>query len=147
MDKTSEKAAILKTLSRKCHLYCFIGLQMTKFKITWHNFKKKRAFLACFSSIFPLNKEEKWMKNRKSSHLKNPFEKKLPLTLSNYSFKHWANAGAFEQKCTLMHFFWCISRFHVNCQNIILTSAVLGTKTDYIWHCAESFYISLFYHI
>ena len=33
--------------------------QMTKFKITWRNFKKKWAFLPCFSSIVPLNKEEK----------------------------------------------------------------------------------------
>ena len=34
VDEKSEKAAILKTLSRKSYLYCFIVLQMTKFKIT-----------------------------------------------------------------------------------------------------------------
>ena len=55
-----------KSLSRKSYLYCFIGLQMTKFKKIWHNFIKKWAFLACFSFIFPLNKEKKWRKNRKS---------------------------------------------------------------------------------
>ena len=33
VDEKSGKAAILKTLSKKSHLYCFIGLQMTKFKI------------------------------------------------------------------------------------------------------------------
>ena len=36
VDEKWEKAAILKTLSRISYLYCFIGLQMTKFKITWH---------------------------------------------------------------------------------------------------------------
>ena len=66
MEEKSEKVAILKTLSRKSYLYCFIGLQMTKFKKIWHNFMKKWAFLACFSSIFPLNKEKKWRKNWKS---------------------------------------------------------------------------------
>ena len=72
VDEKSEKGAILKTLSRKSHLYCFIGLQMTKFKVPWHNFKKKGALLACFTSIFPLNKEEKRMKNWKS----RPFREK-----------------------------------------------------------------------
>ena len=33
-DEKSEKAAILKNLSRKTYLYCFIGLQMTKIKKT-----------------------------------------------------------------------------------------------------------------
>ena len=33
VEEKLEKAAILKTLSRKSHLYCFIGLQMTKIKI------------------------------------------------------------------------------------------------------------------
>ena len=88
MEEKSEKVAILKTLSRKSYLYCFIGLQMTKLKKIWHNFMKKWAFLACFSSIFPLSKEEKWMKNKKSS----PFEKKQPLKflkfLRNYE-KFW----------------------------------------------------------
>ena len=36
---------------------------------------KNEAFLACFSSIFPLNKEESGEKIRKA----DPFEKKLPL--------------------------------------------------------------------
>ena len=76
VDEKSEKAAILKTLPSKSYLYCFIWLHITKFKITSHNFKKKWAFLACFSSIFPLNKEEKWMKNR---ILKTLWKKKLPL--------------------------------------------------------------------
>ena len=32
VEEKSEKVAILKTLLRKSYLYCFIGLQMTKFK-------------------------------------------------------------------------------------------------------------------
>jgi len=66
VGEKSEKVAILKHLSRKSYLYCLIGLQMTEFKKMWHNFMKKLAFLACFSSIFSLNKEEKWRKNRKT---------------------------------------------------------------------------------
>ena len=84
--KNRKKAAILKILSKKSYLYCFIGLQMTKVKITWHNFKKKWAFLAYFLSIFPLNKEEKWLKNRKSNHFENLFERKTTFncfTLTN----------------------------------------------------------------
>ena len=38
----------------------------------------KWAFLACFSFIFPINKEEKGIKNRKSSHFENPLKKRLP---------------------------------------------------------------------
>ena len=72
VEEKSEKVAILTTLLKESYRYCFIGLQMTRFKKIWHNFMKNWAFLACFSSIFPLNKEEKWRKNQKS----RPFREK-----------------------------------------------------------------------
>ena len=50
---------------------------------------KKWEFLAHFSSIFPLNKEEKWRKNRKSRPFreKATFKVKTNAALKNQTLK------------------------------------------------------------
>ena len=108
---------------------------MTKFKKTWHNFKKKWAFLAYFSSVFPPNKEIKWMKNRKISHFENPFEKKLPLPLpiTPKLFTHNAPPPSFCIFDVILRIFNHIHTYHVGTQlNMYVHFAVV--ESTYVIH-------------